>query len=516
MSASAAQAARPLPERRVVAVFDLDGTLTRRDSLFPFLRFLVGDLAFALRLPLVLPLLAAMALGLVSRQRAKELVLGLFLRGVPRGVLASRGEAFARSRMPALLRASALRRLAWHQQSRHHCVLLSASPALYVEAWGRLAGFDDVLATNLEYDARDCATGRIDGANCAGEEKLRRLQERFGDLSFLTLHGYGDSPEDKAFLERCAEASFRPFRGEAAAAPRADEAGRRNRAADFLKLMRPHQWMKNGFVFVGVIFGHAWKVPEMLLGALLAAAAFSLVASAIYIVNDYADRERDRVHPKKRHRPLAAGRVMPAAALGLATLLAAAGAAIGAAAGPAVLALLAIYAAMNLAYSFALKGVVILDVFLIAAGFILRILAGTLGIGIAPSQWLIVCSLFLTLFLGFTKRRSELLVVSSEYIVHRKALLHYNPALLDKLMGICAGAALMSYSLYTMSEQTARLHGTENLIYTIPFVAYGMFRYLYLLHAKQVGGDTSHELVRDPHLVATVLGWAAVTVLLIA
>jgi HAD superfamily hydrolase (TIGR01490 family) len=500
----------------VVAVFDLDGTLTRRDTLFSFLRFVAGNLPFALRLPLVLPLLACMALRLVSRQRAKELVLGLFLRGMSREVLASRAEAFARGRLPALVRAPALQRLAWHQQRGHHCVLLSASPALYVEPWGRLAGFDDVLATKLHYDERGCATGRIDGANCAGAEKLRRLQEHFGDLSTLTLHGYGDSREDMAFLGQCAQASFRPFRGAAPAATAEGERGRRNRPADFLRLMRPHQWLKNGFVFVGVLFGHAWSIPEMLLGALLAAAAFSLTASAVYIVNDYADRERDRVHPKKRQRPLASGRVTPAVALGLAALLAAAGAAIGAAAGQAVLALVATYAAMNLAYSFALKSVVILDVFLIAAGFILRILAGTLGIGIAPSQWLIVCSLFLTLFLGFTKRRSELLAVSSEYIIHRKALLHYNPALLDKLMGICAGAALMSYSLYTMSEQTARMHGTENLIYTIPFVAYGMFRYLYLLHAKQVGGDTSHELVRDSHLVVTVLGWAAVTLFLIA
>jgi HAD superfamily hydrolase (TIGR01490 family) len=516
MGASAVRAASALPEPRVVAVFDLDGTLTRRDTLFPFLRFVAGNLPFALRLPLVLPVLACMALGLVSRQRAKELVLGLYLRGMSREALASRAEAFAHSRLPALLRAPALQRLAWHQQRRHHCVLLSASPAVYVEPWGRLAGFDDVLATALHYDERGRATGRIDGANCAGAEKLARLQKHFGDLSTVTLHGYGDSREDRVFLGRCAVASFRPFRGAAHAATAEDESGRRNHPADLFRLMRPHQGLKNGFVFVGVLFGHAWRVPEMLLGALLAAAAFSLVASAVYIVNDYADRERDRVHPKKRRRPLASGRVTPAVALGLAALLAAAGAAIGAAAGPAVLALVAAYAAMNLAYSFALKSIVILDVFLIAAGFILRILAGTLGIGIAPSQWLIVCSLFLTLFLGFAKRRSELLEVSSEYVIHRKALLHYNPALLDKLIGVCAGAALMSYSLYTMSQQTARLHGTENLIYTIPFVAYGMFRYLYLLHAKHVGGDTSHELVRDPHLVATVLGWAAVTLLLIA
>jgi 4-hydroxybenzoate polyprenyltransferase len=197
-------------------------------------------------------------------------------------------------------------------------------------------------------------------------------------------------------------------------------------------------------------------------------------------------------------------------------LLALAGAALALAAGPIVLALVVFYGAMNLAYSFSLKSVVILDVFIIAAGFILRILAGTLGIGVPPSQWLLVCSLFLTLFLGFTKRRSELLSVSADFITHRKALLHYNPALLDKMIGICAGAALMSYSLYTMSPATAYVHGTENLIYTIPFVAYGMFRYLYLLHAKHAGTDTSRELARDPHLLVTVLGWGLATFWLIA
>jgi 4-hydroxybenzoate polyprenyltransferase len=169
---------------------------------------------------------------------------------------------------------------------------------------------------------------------------------------------------------------------------------------------------------------------------------------------------------------------------------------------------------MNLLYSFGLKNQVILDVFIIAGGFLLRILAGTAGIGIEPSKWLLVCSLFLTLFLGFAKRRSELLEAGNAR--HRKSLAHYSAPLLDNMTAITACAAIMSYSLYSMSPETAALHGTGNLIYTIPFVAYGMFRYLYLLHAKHVGGDTSHELVRDPHLVATVLGWAAVTLLLIA
>ena len=515
MAANPAQI-RQFQERGPAAIFDLDGTLTRGDTLLPFLLFVRGRAGFAARLPLALPVLAAMALRLLSRDRAKELVLRIFLRGLARADLEEKGRAFAAQRLPGMIRPKGAQALASHRARGHRCTLASASPALYVEPWARAAGFDDVLATGLEFGADGRATGRIEGANCRGAEKLRRLEELLGNLQGFVVHGYGDSPDDRNFLARCAEVHYRPFRDAGAAPARERRPAKRNRPIDFLRLMRPHQWAKNAFVFVGLLFGHAWAIPELALAALLAAAAFSATASAVYIVNDYADRERDRVHPKKRLRPLASGQVDAGAALVLAAVLALAGAALALAAGPIVLALVVFYGAMNLAYSFSLKSVVILDVFIIAAGFILRILAGTLGIGVPPSQWLLVCSLFLTLFLGFTKRRSELLSVSADFITHRKALLHYNPALLDKMIGICAGAALMSYSLYTMSPATARVHGTENLIYTIPFVAYGMFRYLYLLHAKHAGADTSRELARDPHLLVTVLAWGIATFWLIA
>ncbi len=501
MAASPAVVARQAEPSRV-AVFDLDGTLTSRDTLFPFLRYLAGTRGFLLRLPLVLPVLALMALKVLPRQKAKELVLSLFLRGRTREELRLRGESFARERLPGMVRAQAKARIQWHQSRGHRCVLATASPDVYAEAWARDAGFDDVVSTRLEFDAAGRATGRIAGENCRGAEKLARLEALLGELSRLELFGYGDSSADRAFLERCSEASFKPFRG---ASP----------VVDYVKLMRPHQWAKNAFVFVGLIFGHAWSVPELVFSALLAAAAFSLAASAVYIVNDYADRERDRAHPKKRLRPLASGRVGERAALTLAAVLAAGALAIGFAASPIVAAIVAGYGAMNLAYSFRLKNVVILDVYVISAGFILRILAGTLGIGIPPSQWLLVCSLFLTLFLGFTKRRSELAAAGQDFMIHRKALLHYNPALLDKFIGISACAALMSYSLYTMSPSTVNTHGTENLIYTIPFVAYGIFRYLYLLHAKTAGADASRELATDPHTLATIVGWFATTVFLI-
>jgi len=443
---------------------------------------------------------AAMALKLVSRDRAKQAVLRLSLSGMKRETLERLGRSFAAEKLPGLMRARALERVSWHRARGHRLVLASASLAVYVEPWALGAGFHEVLATALDYDSMGRATGRFDGGNCRGEEKLRRLESLFGPLRERALYGYGDSRDDEPFLERCLERHYRPFRDDAP-----------NNVGELFRLMRPHQWVKNGFVFIGILFGHAWGAPALVRGALLAAAAFCCAASAIYILNDYVDRESDRVHPKKRNRPLASGRVSPQAALWLAGVLAASAVALAAGAGPFVLAVVAAYAAMNVAYTLRLKGIVILDVFVIAAGFLLRILAGTLAIGIVPSQWLLVCSLFLTLFLGFTKRRSELMAVGSDFVIHRKALLHYNAAMLDKMIGICAGAALMSYSLYTMSPATVRLHHTENLIYTIPLVAYGILRYLYLLHARHAGADTSHELARDRHMGITVLLWAAVT-----
>jgi 4-hydroxybenzoate polyprenyltransferase len=180
-----------------------------------------------------------------------------------------------------------------------------------------------------------------------------------------------------------------------------------------------------------------------------------------------------------------------------------------------VLVILLGYALMNLAYSLRLKHVVLLDVFIIAAGFMLRILAGTLGVGIPPSQWLLLCGLMVTLFLGFTKRRAELAALNEGGVAHRKVLAHYSPVLLDKMIGITASGVVMSYSLYTMSPDTIRVHGTANLIYTVPFVLYGVFRYIYLLHKQDGGGDPSRELVRDKHLVLAVLAWGVVTVWLL-
>ena len=285
---------------------------------------------------------------------------------------------------------------------------------------------------------------------------------------------------------------------------------------DLLRLMRSQQWVKNSFVFIGLLFGHAWHDPHLVAQVVIAFFAFCLVSSSIYTFNDIVDVEQDKLHPRKCKRPLASGAVSMLAAIKLAALLGVLGLALAYAASPAVLIILSGYVLMNIAYSRKLKHVVILDVFISATGFMLRILAGTLGVGIPPSQWLLLCGLMVTLFLGFTKRRAEIITLNEEKSSHRKVLEQYSPVLLDKMIGITASGVIMSYSLYTMNSDTIRIHGTVNLIYTVPFVMYGVFRYIYLLHHQNKGGDTAQDFMRDLHLLIAVGAWALTTFLLVA
>ncbi|MGE5468027.1 MAG: decaprenyl-phosphate phosphoribosyltransferase [Ignavibacteria bacterium] len=282
-----------------------------------------------------------------------------------------------------------------------------------------------------------------------------------------------------------------------------------------LRLMRPHQWVKNGFVFVGLLFGHAWRDPELLSAALAAFAAFCLLSSGTYVVNDWIDREQDRHHPDKRHRPLASGAVAPALALALAIACLAGGLALAAATSRAPW-LFALYLLLQVVYNLGAKHIVVLDVFIIAAGFMLRILVGTVGIGIAPTHWLLLCGLMLTLFLGFAKRRAELHALVDDSAVHRRVLEHYSKGLLDQFIVIAATGTVVSYALYTVSPETIALHGTRWLIGSVPFVLYGLLRYLYLLHRHGGGGDPAREVLTDPHLLGALAGWAAVVLALLS
>ncbi len=283
-----------------------------------------------------------------------------------------------------------------------------------------------------------------------------------------------------------------------------------------IKLARPHQYVKNGFVFIGPLFAQQWDL-QTLLQAFVAFAAFCIMASAVYVLNDLMDIEADRQHPVKCNRPLPSGKL----SLGFARLLLA-GLVVGALILSAlvsswVVVFVATYFIINIFYSWKLKHVVILDVFIISGGFMLRIFAGTVGLGIAPSQWLLLCGLMVTLFLGFSKRRAELLMLESAEVnnsLTRKVLDDYSPAMLEQFIGVTAAGTVLSYGLYTLAPETVAMHNSSNLIYSLPFVVYGIFRYLFLLHQKARGNDTASDLITDRHLLITVVAWG-VTILYI-
>jgi len=287
------------------------------------------------------------------------------------------------------------------------------------------------------------------------------------------------------------------------------------RARDVLQLLRPHHWVKNGFVLAGLLFGHASSDATLVAAALFATLAFCLASSAVYAFNDALDAPRDREHPEKNGRPVARGAIAPAAAHAIAAALAVLALGLALRTAPAVAALIGAYLAMNAAYSLGLKHVPVLDVFIIAAGFMLRLLAGTWGIGIEPSRWLLACGFLLTLFLGFAKRRAELDRLAGDAGQHREVLESYSLAFLDKAVLACAIGMVITYAQYTVANTTVALHGTEHLIWSLPWVLLGTFRYLFRLHYRGGGGDPAQELLRDPMLAAAALGWVATVAWLI-
>lgn len=282
---------------------------------------------------------------------------------------------------------------------------------------------------------------------------------------------------------------------------------------DFAKLLRIKQWIwKNGFVFVGFLFSEPAKRGAVFLAVCFAAFAFCLISSSVYILNDIIDREKDKMHPKKSLRPLCRGVISVRSAVVAAVVCMGFALGIGFYISNVVGMLILAYFCLNVLYTFFLKHIALLDVFCIAAGFMLRIFSGTLGVGIVPSEWLLLCGLLLTLFLGFTKRRAEMMAFPENAGAVRKVLSLYTPALLDSLITICATGVILSYGLYTMSPQTAAIHHTSHLFYTVPLVMYGIFRYLLLLHYHSEGEDPASDLLRDPQMVAVVLLWITMTI----
>jgi 4-hydroxybenzoate polyprenyltransferase len=285
-------------------------------------------------------------------------------------------------------------------------------------------------------------------------------------------------------------------------------------AAALVTLLRPKQWVKNTFVSAGVIFGGQLQNPDLVRCMLLAVIAFCLMGSSVYVLNDYLDREADKAHPKKRHRPLASGAVTPAQGFSAGLLCFSAALLAAWLADPRVLCIVLLYFAINCAYSLGLKHQAVVDVFCIAAGFMLRILAGTWGIHIPPSGWLILTGMFLTLFLGFAKRRAEWMDAAGA--TKRRAVLnHYSQPLLDSFLSITATGTVLSYGLYTLDPQTIALHHTDKLIYTMPFVLFGLFRYLKILHTGSKGENPSVDVFTDAPILVCGSAYAGAAVWLL-
>jgi len=271
-----------------------------------------------------------------------------------------------------------------------------------------------------------------------------------------------------------------------------------------LRALRPHQWVKNVFVFAALVFSRSLTDPQQALRALLAFAAFSLLASSIYLVNDVADFERDRLHPKKKKRPIAAGLVSRRTALIMAALLAPIGLTAAFWLNSATGVTIAAYGVMNLAYSLWLKHVVLLDVFIIALGFLLRVTVGAFAIAVGISPWLLICTFFIALFLAFCKRRHELVSLGDDAAAHRGILARYSIPFIDKMIGALASMTVMSYALYTIDPRVIARVGTDGLVLTVPLVLFGVFRYLYLVHIEQKGGSPTEVVLTDRGVQAVV------------
>ncbi len=282
---------------------------------------------------------------------------------------------------------------------------------------------------------------------------------------------------------------------------------------DLLRLMRPAHWVKNVFIFAPLVFGKALFDLDKSIYALLTFAAFCLVSSVVYILNDIADRAADAEHPKKRFRPIASGRVSVAAATIQLGVILVAATAIGLFLPWEALACIAVYLVMNLGYSFGLKHVVLVDIFIISSGFMLRVLAGAKAINVEVSEWLVICTLFLSLFLAIAKRRSEMNQVDRGDT--RKVLDDYSPALVNLIMNVSVAGSIMSYTLYTVSDHAHRFFGTNKFIYTVPIVLFGIFRYLYLDEKRREAENPVAVIVRDPTLVATGLLWTILSIVII-
>jgi 4-hydroxybenzoate polyprenyltransferase len=279
--------------------------------------------------------------------------------------------------------------------------------------------------------------------------------------------------------------------------------------------IRPKEWAKNLLVFSGVIFSRSLTDFHNFWISFLGFLIFCAASSGIYIFNDLCDIKEDREHPFKRNRPLASGALNVNLARLAMTLLFAVSAFGALLLNQGFALIIGIYLLTCLAYSFKLKDIVILDVLLVASGFVLRAVSGAVIIGVTASEWLVLCTSMVALLVGFGKRRHELVLLEKSAEYHRRTLSDYSLSFLDSIMNICAGAAVITYALYTRADETVERVGSNAMLLTIPFVVYGVFRYLFLIHKCEAGGDPVQLLFRDRATLFNLFLWILAAVLII-
>jgi len=289
---------------------------------------------------------------------------------------------------------------------------------------------------------------------------------------------------------------------------------RRSTAALLATALRPGQWTKNLLLFAGLLFGGRLYDIDAVLAATAAFGIFCALSGATYLLNDISDREADRGHPLKQMRPVASGELGVGIAASAAAVLIGGATAAAWLLSPAFGGIAAAYALIFSLYSLTLKHIVIVDVLTIAGGFVLRAVAGAVVVAVPIGPWLLVCTTLLALFLALSKRRHELVLLGEGASRHRRSLEHYSPYLLDQMIAVVTASTLLAYTLFTMDAETARRLGTGRLGITIPFVLYGIFRYLYLVHQKLGGGSPAEMLLTDRPLLACVALWVGTVVLL--
>jgi 4-hydroxybenzoate polyprenyltransferase len=282
----------------------------------------------------------------------------------------------------------------------------------------------------------------------------------------------------------------------------------------FLSL-RPSQWTKNFFIFFGLLFGQRLLDPHAIGQSVAAFLIFCALAGVVYLVNDVADRDADRLHPIKRRRPIASGAVSPELAIATAVVLLVGALTAAWILRPQFCAVAMVYVALQALYSGPLKHIVIIDVLTISIGFVLRAVAGAVVIDVPISQWLLILTILLALFLALSKRRHELVLLADGATGHRPILEEYSPYLLDQMIAVVTASTLISYVMYTVSAETVQKFHTHALGLTLVFPLYGIFRYLYLVHQKEGGGSPSDMLVTDRPLLACVALWALTVAVII-